>query len=99
MKLNGVDFDPHRIADFCRRHGVSRLSVFGSILRDDFRPDSDIDVLVEFPPTARVSPSEPGGMLPELSELLGRRALKTPGFIADRILEQVRHQAEVPHAA
>ena len=56
MKLNGVEFDGQKIADFCRRHGISRLSLFGSILRDDFRPDSDIDVLVGFPPAARVSP-------------------------------------------
>jgi hypothetical protein len=100
MKLNGIQFDPDKIADFCRRHGVSRLSVFGSILRDDFRPDSDVDVLVEFPPAARVSLFELGGMLVELSEMLGRQVdLKTPGFIDDRILERVRRQAEVLHAA
>ena len=100
MTLNGVEFDPQQIADFCRRHGVSRLSVFGSILRDDFRPDSDVDVLVEFAPEARVSLFELGGMLLELSEMLGREVdLKTPGFIDDRILQLVRQQAEVLHAA
>ncbi|MCH7996082.1 MAG: nucleotidyltransferase domain-containing protein, partial [Planctomycetes bacterium] len=39
-----------RIADFCQRHGIRRLALFGSVLRDDFRPDSDVDVLVEFEP-------------------------------------------------
>jgi len=38
------------IAEFCRRHGIRRLSLFGSVLRDDFGPDSDVDVLVEFKP-------------------------------------------------
>ena len=38
------------IADFCRRHHIRKLSLFGSVLRDDFRPDSDVDVLVEFEP-------------------------------------------------
>ena len=100
MKLNGVEFDGQKIADFCRRHGISRLSLFGSILRDDFRPDSDVDVLVEFPPTARVSLFDLGGMLVELSEMLGRQVdLKTPGFIDDRILAQVRRHEKVLHAA
>ena len=41
------------IADFCRRHHICRLSIFGSALRDDFAPDSDVDVLVEFDTGAR----------------------------------------------
>ena len=41
------------LADVCRRYDIRRLSVFGSVLRDDFRPDSDLDVLVEFEPGAR----------------------------------------------
>lgn len=42
------------IADFCRRNGIRRLSLFGSVLRDDFRPDSDVDMLVEFEPDKRI---------------------------------------------
>jgi predicted nucleotidyltransferase len=42
--------DSDAIADFCRRHHIRKLSLFGSVLRDDFRPDSDVDVLVEFEP-------------------------------------------------
>ena len=47
---------PHeRIAEFCRKHRIRRLAFFGSVLRDDFRPDSDVDVLVEFEPEAHVT--------------------------------------------
>src|SRR5436190_21762161 len=73
------------LADFCRRHHIRRLSLFGSVLRDDFRPDSDIEVLVEFE-----SEHVPGlaffGMQDELSTILGRRVdLNTPGFLSSRI--------------
>lgn len=100
MTYHGITFDAQRIAEFCRRHGVSKLSLFGSILSDAFRPDSDVDVLVEFHPGVRVSLFELGGMLVELSEMLGRQCdLKTPGFIDDRILKRVRAEAEVQYAA
>jgi len=45
---HGIEFDSEKIAEFRRRHRIARLSLFGSILRDDFRPESDVDVLVEF---------------------------------------------------
>ncbi len=48
MMLHGVNFDHVRIAEICKTHGVKRLAVFGSVLRDDFTPESDIDVLVDF---------------------------------------------------
>jgi hypothetical protein len=57
--------------DFCRRHGVRKLSFFGSILRSDFRPDSDIDVLVEFEPERVPGFIGLAGMELELSCLLG----------------------------
>jgi predicted nucleotidyltransferase len=53
VTLSGVKIPHEPIAEFCRRHGVKRLSLFGSILRDDFGPDSDIDVLVQFEPECR----------------------------------------------
>ena len=100
MTYHGIEFDPDRIAAFCRRHGVARLSLFGSILREDFGPDSDIDVLVEFLSETHVSLFELGGMLVELSEMFGRQVdLKTPGFIEERILRRVRREAEVQYAA
>lgn len=100
MIYHGIDFDQAAISAFCRRHSVARLSLFGSILRDDFGPDSDIDVLIEFSPGTRVSLFELGGMLLELTEMFGRQVdLKTPGFIDDRILRDVRREAEVQYAA
>jgi len=50
MLLHGITIPEQPLAEFCRKHCVARLSLFGSILRDDFRPDSDVDVLVEFSP-------------------------------------------------
>ncbi|MCC6801929.1 MAG: nucleotidyltransferase family protein [Anaerolineae bacterium] len=82
------------IAEFCQRHHIRRLSLFGSVLRDDFRPDSDIDVLVEFEADAKVSLLDMGGMQVELTELLGREVdFKTEGFISDRILRRVMDSA------
>lgn len=84
-----------QLADFCRRHHVVRLSVFGSALRDDFRPDSDVDVLVEFAPG-----KAPGlaffRMQDELSSLIGRRVdLNTPGFLSDQFRDEVLASARV----
>jgi len=52
MRLHGIEISHELIAAFCRRHRIRKLSLFGSVLRDDFRPESDIDVLVEFEPDA-----------------------------------------------
>lgn len=99
MTHHGIDIPKDGIADFCRRHRVRRLSLFGSILRDDFGPDSDIDVLVEFEPGAT-----PGfaffGLQEELSEMLGRRVdLNTPGFLSDYFRDEVMREAEVQYDA
>jgi uncharacterized protein len=88
-----------RIADFCRRHHICKLAVFGSVLREDFRPDSDVDVLVEFEPG-----HTPGlaffGMQQELSELLGRQVdLNTPQFLSPYFRDKVLAEAEVQYAA
>ena len=100
MKLNGVEFDPERITEFCRRHGVRRLSVFGSILRDDFGPDSDVDVLVEFLPTTRASLFDLGGMLMELREMLGREVdLRTPADLSKHFRNAVVAEARPLYAA
>ena len=50
MKRHGVEIPQEKIAELCRRHHIRKLSLFGSVLRDDFAPDSDVDVLVEFEP-------------------------------------------------
>ena len=60
------------LATFCRKHGIRRLSIFGSALREDFGPESDIDVLVEFEPERIPGLIRLAGMELELSELFGR---------------------------
>jgi predicted nucleotidyltransferase len=85
------------IADLCRRHHIRRLAVFGSVLRADFGPDSDVDILVEFE-----NGSEPGfaffGIQEELSELLGRKVeLHTPNFLSRYFRDEVIKTAQVQY--
>jgi predicted nucleotidyltransferase len=101
MKTNHskIELPKEKIADFCRRHHIRKLAVFGSALREDFRPDSDVDVLVEFDPG-----HTPGlaffGMEQELSELLRRKVdLNTPKFLSPYFRNKVLAEAEVQYAA
>jgi predicted nucleotidyltransferase len=94
-----IHIDRQGIAEFCRRHHIRKLALFGSVLRDDFGPNSDIDVLVEFEPG-----HVPGlaflSMQEELSRILGRQAdLNTQGFLSPYFREQVLSEAEVQYAA
>jgi uncharacterized protein len=86
---------------FCRSNGIRRLSVFGSALRSDFRPDSDIDVLVEFDPERIPGLLGMAHMERELSALLGGRKvdLRTPEDISRYFRKQVLAEAEVQYAA
>src|SRR4051812_47345203 len=100
MRIHGVEFDSEKIGDFCRRHGVRRLSVFGSILRDDFSPDSDVDVLVEFHPGVRASLFDIGGMLMDLREMLARAVdLRPPGDLSRYFRDDVLAKARPLYAA
>ena len=88
------------IEAFCRRNHIRRLSVFGSALHDDFRPDSDVDVLVEFEPDAEIGFMALARMRRELSLLVGRPVDLVPAsglkpLIRDRVLAS----AEVVYAA
>lgn len=65
--------DPHQIADFCRRWKVTELALFGSVLRDDFRPDSDVDVLVTFESGAPWTLWDLSRMRFELEAIFGRK--------------------------
>jgi uncharacterized protein len=95
-----IAIDRERIAEFCRRNHIRKLSLFGSVLRDDFRPDSDIDVLVEFEPEARVGLMGLARMEIELGEMLGRKIdLNTPGFLSRYFRDQVLTEAEVQYDA
>ena len=63
----------NEIAGFCRKHGIRRFSLFGSVLRDDFGPGSDVDVVVEFRPDVRFGLFELVDMQDELSRIVGRK--------------------------
>ena len=100
MKQAHIDIPSDRIADFCRRNRIRRLALFGSVLRDDFGPDSDVDVLVEFEPAARVGLLRLAGMEIELGEILGRKVdLNTPGFLSQYFRDKVLAEAEVQYDA
>lgn len=62
------------VAAFCRKNGIRRFSLFGSVLRDDFGPDSDVDVLAEFGPGVRFGYLRLMAMQEELTQIIGRRA-------------------------
>lgn len=84
------------IDEFCRRNHIRRLSFFGSVLRDDFRPESDIDLLVDFEPGRVPGYFTLSAMERELSELLGRKVdLRTPGEISDYYRDRVVGSSEV----
>ena len=68
-----IEIPRERIAEFCRKHRVRRLSLFGSALRDDFRPDSDVDFLVSFAEDAHYSLFDLATMEEELGAILGRK--------------------------
>jgi uncharacterized protein len=88
------------IAAFCRRHHIRKLALFGSVLRDDFRPDSDIDVLVEFEPGHVLGLIRLAGMELELSELLGGRKvdMNTPMCLSPYFRDAVLAESEVFYA-
>ena len=67
-----VRFDRQKIAELCRRYGVAELALFGSVLRDDFRADSDVDVLISFGPEAHPSLLELVELREDLKDLFGR---------------------------
>ena len=84
-----------KIATFCRQHHIRRMALFGSILRDDLGPDSDIDVLVEFDPD-----HIPGlaffTLQEKLSQILGRPVdLNTPQFLSPYFRQQIQAEAQV----
>ena len=95
--MSRIPIDLDKIADFCRRHHISRLSLFGSVLRDDFGPASDVDVLVEFEPG-----HAPGlaffSMEEELSGIIGRKVdLNTSGFLSPHFRSRIERESEVQY--
>jgi predicted nucleotidyltransferase len=94
MTLHGIAVPKERIAEFCRANGIRRLAFFGSILREDFRAGSDIDMLVEFQPGVRVGYFAVARMARELAALLGRSVdLRTPAELHPAFREEVVREA------
>ncbi len=92
-----IEIDPEKIAAFCRRNHICRLAVFGSALREDFTPQSDVDLLVEFEP-GHVPGLAFFRMERELSGLLGRKVdLNTPNFLSPYFRDEVLAEAEVQY--
>jgi len=99
MNRSRIDFPKEKIAEFCQRHHIRKLAFFGSVLRDDFGADSDVDVLVEFAP-GHVPGLAFFAMESELSEILGRKVdLNTPQFLSRYFRDEALAEAEVQYAA
>jgi predicted nucleotidyltransferase len=99
MTQHGIEIPRERIENFCRANGIRRLALFGSVLRADFRPESDVDVLVEFQPGTRVGLAFIR-MQDELSAILGRTVdLNTPGSLSKYFRAAVLDEAEALYVA
>jgi predicted nucleotidyltransferase len=98
QKLN-IKIPRGKIIEFCRRNHITSLSLFGSALRDDFREDSDIDLLVEFDSNHIPGLIRLAGMEIELTEILGRKVdLRTPQDLSRYFRQEVVDNAEVQYA-
>ena|SRR3954449_8600528 len=94
-----IPIPKEQLAEFCRRHHIRKLALFGSVLREDFRPDSDVDVLIEFEPDHIPGLIRFAGMELELSDILGGRKvdLNTPKFLSPYFRDEVLNEAEVQY--
>lgn len=98
--MANVSFDQQQLAEFCRQRHIRRLAFFGSVLRADFSPHSDIDVLVEFEPAHVPGLFGMARMERELSTLFGGRKvdLRTPEDLSRYFRDDVLKEAEVQYA-
>ena len=100
MTYHGIDIPQERVAEFCRQNHIQRLALFGSVLRDDFGPHSDIDVLVEFEPGQQVGLFRLTAVELELGDLLGHKVdLNTAGFLSPRFRDEVLREAQTSYVA
>jgi predicted nucleotidyltransferase len=98
-RKNQIEIPKEEIEAFCRKNHIRRLSLFGSVLREDFGPDSDVDVLIEFEPGQTVGLLRLAGMEIELSGILRRKVdLRTPAELSRYFRKQVLDSAEVQYA-
>ena len=93
-------FDRDALARFCRRHHIRRLSLFGSAVRGELQPDSDLDFLVEYDPAHRPSLTALQQIEDELSELCGGRNidLLNPKYLNPRLRQQILSEAQLQYA-
>jgi hypothetical protein len=99
MGYHGITFPKEIIAEFCKRYHIRKLALFGSVLREDFRPDSDVDVLVEFEPGHTAGLLRMAALEMELSEVLGRKVdLRTPAELSRYFRDEVTRTSEVQYA-
>jgi predicted nucleotidyltransferase len=97
-KRHPIEIPKKKIEEFCKKHHIRKLSFFGSFLREDFRPDSDLDILVEFEPGKRVGFLKLAGMEIELSEILSHKVdLRTPAELSRYFRHEVLDSAEVQY--
>ncbi len=96
-----ITVDQEKIREFCSKHRIRRLSLFGSVLREDFGPESDVDVLVEFEPGHVPGLLRIARMERELSEFVGGRRvdLRTPQDLSRYFREDVLAEVEVQYDA
>jgi len=95
-----IHIDKKQIADFCRKHHITKLALFGSILTERFGPDSDVDVLVEFHPKNVPGLFALAGMEIELGDILGRKVdMRTPEDLSRYFRDEVVRGALVQYAA
>jgi predicted nucleotidyltransferase len=95
-----INFSQPKIAEFCRQHCIRKLALFGSVLREDFGTESDVDVLVEFEPGQAVGLMQLVRMERQLSAIVGRKVdLNTAGFLSPCFRAEVLEEAEVQYVA
>jgi len=95
-----IKYNKAHLVRFCRKHNICRLAFFGSVLREDFGPDSDVDVLVEFEPGCKPGFLRMAAMERELSGIIGRKVdMRTPQELSRLFREDVIASAEVQYAA
>ncbi len=100
MTYHNIEMPRERLAEFCRRNHIRRLSLFGSILRDDFGPESDVDFLVEFEPGKTPGLFGIAGMEIELTEMIGRKAdLRTAEDLSRYFRDEVLREAKSQYVA
>jgi len=96
MNNERINITQEKIINFCQRNQIRKFALYGSVLRDDFRPDSDIDILIELEPYHQVGLMQMAKMEIELSKLMGRKVdLRTPQDLSKYFRDKVMTTAKI----